>query len=98
MDSDTVAPTIASDRTITIRYFASVREGIGVADEKAHPPVSVDTVGRLIDWLRGQGPHYAAALAPELRIRAAVDQMHAKPETPISGAREIALFPMMTGG
>ncbi len=83
---------------VTVRYFASVREGIGVGSEDVALPEDVTTVGALLDWLRGRGPSYGAALSEELRIRAAVDRVHATPETPLSGAREIAIFPMMTGG
>lgn len=56
------------------------------------------TLGQFVEWLRTRGPAYAAALAPELSIRAAVDRIHGNPETSIAGAAEIALFPMMTGG
>jgi molybdopterin synthase sulfur carrier subunit len=31
-------------------------------------------------------------------IRAAIDHAHVKPDATISGAREIAFFPPMTGG
>ena len=31
-------------------------------------------------------------------IRAALDQVHVKPDAPIAGAGEIAFFPPMTGG
>jgi molybdopterin synthase sulfur carrier subunit len=58
----------------------------------------VITVSQFIEWLRQRGPAYDAGLAPELRIRAAVDRVHANPTTPIAGAAEIAIFPMMTGG
>jgi molybdopterin synthase sulfur carrier subunit len=83
---------------VTVLYFASVREGIGLATEKVRPPATVTTLGQFVAWLRKQGPAYDAALAPELRIRAAVDRIHANPATPIAGAEEIAIFPMMTGG
>jgi len=84
--------------TLTVRYFASVREGIGVSEERLTPPASAKTVGDFLDWLRTRGPAYAAALSADLAIRAAVDHMHASPDTPIAEAREIAFFPMMTGG
>ena len=38
-----------------------------------------------------------AATCPE-RIRAAVDDAFVGPDAPIAGAREIALFPPVTGG
>lgn len=85
-------------RPLTIRYFASVREGVGRAEETMDVPGRIATVGALVDWLRARDPAYEAALAETARIRAAVDRRHAGPETPIAGAGEVALFPMMTGG
>jgi molybdopterin synthase sulfur carrier subunit len=85
-------------RVITVLYFASVREGIGIGRETVHPPAAVTTLGQFVEWLRQRGPAHHAALAPGLRIRAAVDRLHADPATPIAGANEIAIFPMMTGG
>lgn len=79
-------------------YFASVRERIGRPDEELSPPPGVGTVAELMDWLRGQAPEYAAALDPGLKVRAAVDKLHVRPEAAIGGAREIAFFPPMTGG
>ncbi len=85
-------------RAVTVLYFASVREGIGLGKETVRPPATVTTLGEFVEWLRKRGPAHDAALAPELRIRAAVDRIHANPATPIAGAVEIAIFPMMTGG
>ncbi|HJW77167.1 MAG TPA: MoaD/ThiS family protein, partial [Beijerinckiaceae bacterium] len=31
-------------------------------------------------------------------VRAAIDKVHARPDAPLAGAREIAFFPPMTGG
>lgn len=79
-------------------YFASVRERIGRPDEELSPPAGIGTVAELMDWLRGQGPEYAAAFDPGLKVRAAVDKLHVKPDGSVRGAREIAFFPPMTGG
>ena len=83
---------------VSLVYFASVRETIGVSGETVDLPSSVSTVGELIDWLRGRGVGYEAALSDALGVRSAVDRVHATPETSVKGAREIAIFPMMTGG
>lgn len=83
---------------VTVRYFASVREGIGLGTEELELPASIATVGDFLDWMRARGPVYGAALAEGVRIRAAVDRVHASPETLLGDAREIAIFPMMTGG
>jgi molybdopterin synthase sulfur carrier subunit len=58
----------------------------------------VRTVKDLLAFLKAQGDEYEAALRfPEV-IRVAIDREHVDHDTPISGAREIALFPPMTGG
>lgn len=79
-------------------YFAWVRERIGVAEEEITPPVSVQTVEQLVDWLATRGEGYAAAFANRKSVRAALDKMHVTTQTPIASAREIAFFPPMTGG
>ena len=79
-------------------YFAWVRERIGKTDETIVPPAEVVTIADLLDWLKARGEGYETAFAHAESIRAAVDRHHAKHETPIAGAREIAFFPPMTGG
>lgn len=79
-------------------YFAWVRERIGKTEEEVAPPASVATVSDLIAWLAGRGEEYAYAFENPAVIRAAIDRKHVQPDTPIAGAREIALFPPMTGG
>ncbi|HKS64612.1 MAG TPA: molybdopterin converting factor subunit 1 [Xanthobacteraceae bacterium] len=79
-------------------YFAWVRERIGKPDEEVDLPASVRTVGDLVAWLQGRGEEYAYAFENAAVIRAAIDRNHAKPDTAIAGAREIAFFPPMTGG
>ncbi len=79
-------------------YFAWVRERIGRPEEELSPPAAVATVGDLVAWLRERGAEYAYAFEDPGVVRAAVDHVHAKPDAPIAGAREIAFFPPMTGG
>ncbi len=83
---------------VTVRYFASVREGLGMGQEMIDLPDTIATVGDFFDWMRSRGPAYDAALSKELRVRAAVDRLHANHETSVRNAEEIAIFPMMTGG
>jgi molybdopterin synthase sulfur carrier subunit len=83
---------------VKLVYFAWVRERIGKTEEELVPPQSVATVGELIAWLSGRGEEYAHAFENPRVIRAAVDRTHARPESPIAQAREIAFFPPMTGG
>ncbi len=79
-------------------YFAWVRERIGKPEETLDLPAGIETVADLLRWLRGQGDEYEQALQfPEV-IRVAIDQEHVDHREKIGGAREIALFPPMTGG
>lgn len=81
-----------------ILYFAWVRERIGVAEETVVPPAEVDTVAALIGWLAARSERHAAALGDPDRLRAARDEEFVPLHTPIAGAREIAIFPPVTGG
>lgn len=83
---------------VKLSYFAWVRERIGLPGEQITPPAEVRTVGELIAWLSARGEEYAYAFERPHIIRAAIDRVHVKHETPIAGAREIAFFPPMTGG
>ena len=83
---------------LDILYFAWVREAIGIGQERADPPAGIATVGALVDWLAARGGGYAEAFADRSRLRAAVDQAFVPLDAPIAGAREVALFPPVTGG
>lgn len=81
-----------------VLYFAWLRERLNRGEEEIDPPAEVVTVGDLIAWLRANDE--AADLAmrkPEL-IKAALDTRIVGHDTPLDGARVVALFPPMTGG
>jgi molybdopterin synthase sulfur carrier subunit len=79
-------------------YFAWVRERIGVREEDVELPAGVKTVRDLLNWLRDKGEGYGEALRQPEVIRVAINQEHVDHKEPIAAAREIALFPPMTGG
>lgn len=79
-------------------YFAWVRERIGKGEEDLDLPASVVTVGDLLAHLQTLGEEYEAALEFPEAIRVAINQEHVERDEPIAGAREIGLFPPMTGG
>lgn len=79
-------------------YFAWVRERIGRNEEEIDLPETVSTVADLLTFLKSRGEEYEHALQfPEV-IRVALDQEHADHDEPIGSAREIGIFPPMTGG
>jgi molybdopterin synthase sulfur carrier subunit len=79
-------------------YFAWVRERIGKSEEDIALPADVKTGTDLLRHLKSLGDEYAHALEHEKVIRIAINQEHVEHDEPITGAREIALFPPMTGG
>ena len=79
-------------------YFAWVRERIGKSEEDLDLPESVKTVRDLLAWLKARGEGYDEALQYPDVIRVAINQEHVDHREPVAGAREIALFPPMTGG
>ena len=82
---------------VDLLYFGELREAIGRDGERIDPPSHVLTVEDLIRWLAGRGAPYNMALADPGRIRAAVDRQHAAPSDSFFGAKEVALFPPVSG-
>jgi molybdopterin synthase sulfur carrier subunit len=84
--------------TVELHYYAWVREHMGCGMERADLPAALTSVGDLLGWLAARNAAGAAAFAQPERIRAAVDGVMASHDASVSGAREIALFPPVTGG
>jgi molybdopterin synthase sulfur carrier subunit len=83
---------------VKVRYFAWVRERVGLADEDIDPPPGIATVGEFVAWLAKRGDGYAYAFENPKVVRAAIDKRHVRADAHIAGAGEIAFFPPMTGG
>ena len=47
--------------SVTLRYFAWVRERVGKTEEVVDLPAGLRTVGDLVTWLSGRGEEYAHA-------------------------------------
>nr|CRH08140.1 Molybdopterin-converting factor subunit 1 [Candidatus Magnetococcus massalia] len=78
-------------------FFASVREKMGMPETELNLPTDVTTVGALISHLQEQGAPYSEALAGG-HIQVAVNQLHTRPNDPVSDRDEIAFFPPVSGG
>jgi molybdopterin synthase sulfur carrier subunit len=83
---------------LTILYFASLREALGLDRESVEVPSQVKTVGDLRSWLRARGGVWESALAEGRSVRAAVAQRMAEPDTELTPDVEVAFFPPVTGG
>ncbi|UZK66191.1 molybdopterin converting factor subunit 1 [Sphingomonas sp. M1-B02] len=79
-------------------YFAWVREAIGTGQEQVDPPEAVRNVADLIGWLSERSPGHAEAFREPERLRAAIDQRFVPLDALLGDAREVAIFPPVTGG
>lgn len=82
--------------TVTVRYFAWLRERVGTESETVAS--GAGTVRELVEDLKSRDERYALAFADMRAVRVAIDQELADAETPLDGVREVAFFPPMTGG
>lgn len=81
--------------SVTIRYFASLREALGSSEQ-------VDAAGlslaQLRDRLIGGSEAHASALARGRAVRCALNKQMCDEATVIPDGAEVAFFPPVTGG
>jgi sulfur-carrier protein len=80
-----------------IVYFAKVREAVGMEGEERAPKNGM-TIAQLLDQLTGEAPHYAQAFTDRQSLRFALDQTMVTSDATLADARELAIFPPVTGG
>ena len=81
---------------IDVLYFAWVRERIGLPREQVM--TTAKTVADLVVELRSREERYDLAFSDLSALRVAVDQKLTDFDASLSGVREVAFFPPMTGG
>lgn len=82
--------------TLDVLYFAWLRERIGLSQERVETDAT--TVAELVSELSAREDRYAMAFSDLSAVRVAVDQDLTEFDASLSGAREVAFFPPMTGG
>jgi molybdopterin converting factor subunit 1 len=87
-----------ADRTVSLLFFAWLRERVGHSTESIELPEGIATVGALIDWLRARGANYESAFSVGRVVRCAVNQDFAAPDAAVKPGDEVAFFPPVTGG
>ena len=83
-------------KTITVRYFASIREAVGQPSERLR--TSAPTLAALRDELIARGGAHADALARGKAMRAAINQAMSDESQTLPDGAEVAFFPPVTGG
>lgn len=83
---------------IQLRFFASVREKLGVSEEMLDLPEQAKTVGDVRKYLVARGGVWAEVLAEGRALRMAYNLQMTTAETVIEEGAEVAFFPPVTGG
>lgn len=86
------------NRSINIIYFAWVRERLGLDEERVSLGDDVETIGDVLNILTGRGAAYSEVLSDLERLRFALDQNYGTTASELGSARELAIFPPVTGG
>jgi molybdopterin synthase sulfur carrier subunit len=82
---------------VQLRYFASLRETLGVGDEQLDLPDGITDIAALTSWLQERNATWRTALGNS-RLHVAVNQQIVKPDCPVNDGDEVAWFPPVTGG
>lgn len=83
---------------INLRFFASVRELVGTAQEVLEVSEPLRTVGEVRSFLIARGGNWEYALAQGRALRMAHNQVMCGADTGIADGDEVAFFPPVTGG
>lgn len=85
--------------TVKLVYFAWLRERFGMSEEQVDIPETVISVSDLFDWFETRGEAFANVMEHRDILQVAIDQIHVQDrQATIGDAKEIAIFPPMTGG
>ena len=83
---------------LDLRYFAWVRERLGTGEETVDLPETVTDGAGLLAWLAARDEANEAAFGEPRALRIAYDKRQVELDAPLSGVREVAVYPPMTGG
>lgn len=83
---------------LELRFFASLREALGVSQESMTVPAAVKTVAELRAHLIERGNPWSEVLAEGKVLRCALNQQMVDASTPLQDGAEVAFFPPVTGG
>jgi len=83
---------------LELRFFASLREALGVSQESINTPESVKTIADLRVHLAERGLPWVEVLEGTKVLRCALNQHMVDANTPLQDGAEVAFFPPVTGG
>ena len=82
---------------LRIVYFAGVREALGIDSEELEIDAGAN-IAALVDQLAQHSELYASAFSDRTKLRFALDQKMVRADALLDNAKELAIFPPVTGG
>lgn len=82
---------------IELLYFGRPSENLKCSQETVNLPAEIDTLEKLLAWLRLRGADWAVELTAT-RIRCAINQEFSTGDAKIKDRDEVALFSPISGG
>jgi len=83
---------------LQLRYFASIRETLGLDQEAIELPMDIRTVDDLRAHLRLRGGIWSEVLGEGKVLRCALNHQMVNSSTELIDGAEVAFFPPVTGG
>ena len=83
---------------IQLRFFAALREKLGVSQESIDISDDIETIDDLKNYLCKRNTLWSEVLAGNQVIRCALNQVMVDSSTALSDGAEVAFFPPVTGG
>ena len=83
---------------LELRFFASLREALGVSQEDIMIPETVKTIADLRNHLVERGAPWPDVLGNGKVLRCALNHQMVDPNTALQEGAEVAFFPPVTGG
>ena len=83
---------------LELRFFASLRESLGISQENITVPATVITIADLRTHLIARGAPWSDVLASGKVLRCALNHQMVDANTALQEGAEVAFFPPVTGG
>ena len=83
---------------INLKYFASLKEELGVTHEAIDLPTASADVKTILQTLSARGGKWQTNLVSNGKLRFAVNHIMVGADAPVRDGDEVAFFPPVTGG
>jgi sulfur-carrier protein len=83
---------------INLKYFASLKEELGVTHEAIALPAPSADVMAVLQTLQARGGKWQSNLVSDGKLKFAVNHIMVNADAPVRDGDEVAFFPPVTGG